>query len=42
MKRLFLAALLSVLLVVDWFVVEYYKPVKRYQMRVRCDAGGNG
>ena len=42
MKRLFLAAVLAVLFAVDWFVMEYYKPVKRYQMRVRCDTGKKG
>ena len=35
MKRLFLAALLSVLIVVDWFVVEYYKPVRKLPLRMK-------
>lgn len=33
MKRLVAALLLPLVLLIDWFVIEYYKPVKKYEMR---------
>jgi hypothetical protein len=33
MKKLILSALLVLALIVDWFVVEYYKPVVKHEMK---------
>lgn len=35
MKRLLLLALLACLAPVIWFVVEYYRPTVRYEMKRR-------